>query len=303
MFNFKKVYGRKIPVLITGETGVGKSTYARSLHQRVCPADEFLSVNIASISDQLFESELFGHRRGSFTGAIENKPGLLEIAKKGLILLDEIGDLSLTNQVKLLHVLDSGEYFPVGSTRPKQFEGWFVFATHKDLKSMVKEGKFREDLYYRISSIKLRLPSLRKDRKAIESELSPFITRLSKNDYRYLVTEYSWPGNYRELKSVALQLECAENESIELSKLEIQRPIESHAIIESSGSYYEALEEFEKKFFRAKMLELGGRVNYASEKLGLSKSTLIAKLRKYGISSLQIRAMSQEGLFQLGKVA
>lgn len=200
-------------VLLLGETGVGKGFMARVIHQRGPRADKpFIPINCAAMPEQLLESELFGHARGAFTGAAGNKMGLLHEADGGTVFLDEIGDMPLQMQVKLLKVLEDGEIRAVGDNRVKQVDVRFITATNKDLPARIAEGLFREDLYYRINLITLELPPLRARRDEIpllaEARLEAQAARRGKpvkrlaEETKALMMDYAWPGNIRELNNV-----------------------------------------------------------------------------------------------------
>lgn len=217
---FKQVYEMALrvaatdsSVLISGESGTGKELIASTLHDYSPRADRrFLAINCAALSDTLLESQLFGHLKGSFTGALQNQKGFLEEADEGTLFLDEIGDLSLALQAKLLRVLQEGELIPVGATRPKKVDVRFIAATNKNLENEVMEGRFREDLFYRLNVIALELPPLRQRPEDIEPLAKYFLdsvsARLSRQISGFsaealkLMRDYRWPGNVRELQNV-----------------------------------------------------------------------------------------------------
>lgn len=203
----------KLSLLLLGETGVGKEVLAARVHARSPrAAGPFIKVNCAALVDSLFEAELFGYERGAFTGAVQSKPGLLEEASGGTLLLDEVGELPALTQAKLLRVLESGEVTRVGALKPRQVDVRFVSATNRDLKSLVRDGRFREDLFYRIDGLSIDIPPLR-DRP---SELLPlaraFLQEAAASDARAApeispeveatLRAHSWPGNVRELRNV-----------------------------------------------------------------------------------------------------
>ena len=201
-------------VIITGESGVGKEVVAQNLYVKSPRKDKpFIKVNCAALPDGLLESELFGFERGAFTGADRNKRGKFELAHQGVIFLDEIGDMSLSLQSKLLHVLQSGEFAPLGSEREIRSDAWVIAATNQELEKKVKEGLFREDLYYRLNIIKIYIPPLNKRLEDIPILIDHFITKYSSHFYKKKLlkpsdddmeklTSYSWPGNVRELQNV-----------------------------------------------------------------------------------------------------
>ncbi len=201
-------------VIITGESGVGKEVVAQNLFYESQRKDKpFINVNCAALPDGLLESELFGFERGAFTGADRNKRGKFELAHQGVIFLDEIGDMSLSLQSKLLHVLQSGEFAPLGSEREVRSDAWVIAATNQELEKKVKEGLFREDLYYRLNTIKIYIPPLRNRPEDIPSLIDYYIEKyasqfdgkkISKPDSDAMerLIAYSWPGNVRELQNI-----------------------------------------------------------------------------------------------------
>ena len=283
------------PILILGETGTGKSCLAKELHYKSSYKDlPFISCNIAALSHNLFESELFGHIRGAFTGADRTKLGYLDRTGLGTLFVDEIGELSLTQQVKLLHLLDDGGYFPVGSMERKVFRGRLIFATNKNLKKMVSQGEFREDLYFRIRYFQVFLPPLKsltllEKEEIIKKEIEN--KKIEKNNFKIvfasniikILKNYSWPGNFRELTNTIDYFFALNKPSI--TDQDLPAWIESnHTVFKVVSAYREALEDFEKAFLEEAMLRYNGQINYTSEIIGLSKVTLISKLKKYGIN-------------------
>ncbi len=198
-------------VLILGENGTGKELVARSIHQSSRRGSrQFVATNCSAFNDNLLESEMFGHRRGAFTGAVTEKLGLFEVADGGTFFMDEVGDMSPALQVKLLRVLQEGTFMPVGGTEPKKVDVRIIAATNRDLGAMVKSGAFREDLYYRLHVVSLRVPPLRERAGDIPVLVSYFLARLGKRDKREkLLTPralerlaaHEWPGNVRELEN------------------------------------------------------------------------------------------------------
>lgn len=297
--NLQKIFDHNQTLFIGGETGVGKSTKARDLSGFYKKQGFFLGVNLATLGESLFESQFFGHKKGSFTGADKDHRGFLEQVGTGVLFLDEIGELSLNLQKKLLAVLEEKIFFPVGSNTPKEFKGMLILATHQDLRRLVASGLFRSDLYFRISRFEINLSPLRQQREAIRETLAAHETRFAANVFTYLCEDYSWPGNFRELKNLIQLLEFSEGKKIEeLSELPIEREVNQSLFTKKNATglkdftYVQAFNDFERDFFSTVMKETEGRVNHTAEQLGISKTTLIAKLKKYGISSLQIRAMS-----------
>jgi DNA-binding NtrC family response regulator len=296
----EKIFAEKKLLYIHGETGTGKSTLAKSLcHQFL--GVEPLSVNLACLSEQLFESQLFGHKKGAFTGADKDFEGLLGQAGENVLFLDEVSEISLEQQKKLLSLLEERTYYPAGSSRPKSFRGQIIAAGHDNLIKKVEKGAFRKDLYYRLCRFEVHLKPLRGSKEDLEKHLNQYRLRLSTELYEWLIHEYSWPGNFRELvnfidflryTSKFGRIDLADCPSwMRLTKLGRRED----ATPDCRVSYSQAYECFERNFFDQAMHFYKGRVNYASQQLGISKSTLIAKLKEYGINSLKIKAMSQEG--------
>ena len=206
------IAGTQQPVLVTGETGVGKELMARSIHQASGVKGHFVPINVAGLDDQIFSDTLFGHKKGAFTGATENRKGLIETAAGGTLFLDEIGDLKMSSQVKLLRLLQEREYYPLGSDMPKRAEARIVVATNQDLAKLIKEGNFRKDLYYRLQTHHIHLPALRERIEDLPVLLDYFLEAAAeelgkkkptppKQIYPLLKT-YSFPGNIRELESI-----------------------------------------------------------------------------------------------------
>jgi two-component system response regulator AtoC len=207
-----KVATTSAAVLLTGESGVGKEVVARAIH-RGSPraAHQFIKVNCAALPGELLESELFGHQRGAFTGAHRDKPGKFELAEKGTILLDEIGEVPLRLQAKLLHVLQDGEFARVGGERILHTDVRVLAATNRDLPAEIQAGRFREDLYYRLNVIEIRIPPLRERRDEIPALIDYFLKNANAAyrrtvdippSTRRLLLEHSWPGNIRQLENV-----------------------------------------------------------------------------------------------------
>jgi transcriptional regulator with PAS, ATPase and Fis domain len=199
-------------VIVQGESGSGKEVIARSLHELSLRAREaFVAFNCAAIPRDLFEGQLFGYRRGAFTGAVTDHPGVIRAADHGTLFLDEVGELPLDTQPKLLRFLENGEVFPLGERRPIKVDVRIVAATHKDLASLVREGRFREDLYYRLQVVPLRVPPLRERREDIVALARYFVRALTSEgheppalstDALAALVEHAWPGNVRELRNV-----------------------------------------------------------------------------------------------------
>ncbi|MBN1968142.1 MAG: sigma-54-dependent Fis family transcriptional regulator [Candidatus Delongbacteria bacterium] len=206
----------KEPLLIVGETGVGKELFAESFYRSTCRKGEFVKVNIAGVDDQIFSDMLFGHKKGAFTDAFSNRDGLVKKAKDGVIFLDEIGDLSLQSQVKLLRLIQEGEYYPLGSDKPEYTNSLIVTATNHNLNKLQQDGLFRKDLYYRINTHKIIIPPLREREndlpllidyffQVVSDELGKPMPKVPVDLYKIL-DAYSFPGNVRELKAMIYNL-------------------------------------------------------------------------------------------------
>jgi len=280
-------------ILLIGQTGVGKSFLAKWIHmnsKRV--RNKYFQVNIATLNSQLFESELFGHKKGSFTGATSDKQGFCEAVGFGTLFIDEIGELDLEQQKKILTLVEERIFYSVGSNERKSFNGVLVFATNKDLAQEVKNGKFREDLYYRIRSYMFEIEPLNNCRdkylKVIEEINNCKLKQHKLNiimsvELLNFLKTYHYPGNYRELRQIVDYIVFMASEKaclIHLPGWIAKNEIESV----NSDCFYEAQGKFEKKFLTKKLTKYQGRINYTSEMINLSKVTLISKIKKYDIN-------------------
>ncbi len=216
-----KVARADVTVLLRGESGVGKEIVARAIHDSSARAQKpLLKVNCAALPGELLESELFGHEKGAFTGAYREKPGKFEVARGGTLLLDEIGEMPLRLQAKLLHILQDGEFARVGGERIIQTDVRVIAATNRDLEAAIRAGQFREDLYYRINVIEIRIPPLRERREEIPALIRHFLER-SKEENGHSIDipaatlrafmDYSWPGNVRELENLLKRIAVLDN--------------------------------------------------------------------------------------------
>jgi DNA-binding NtrC family response regulator len=283
----------EIPVLILGETGVGKELLALSIHQASRRASgPFVPVNMLSLSPTLFESEFFGHTKGSFTGADRDKAGYLARAEGGTLFLDEIGDLSMEIQGKLLRILQEGEFIPVGKTRPEKADVRFVAATNQDLEGLVEQGKFRQDLFYRLQFAQLQLPPLL-DRKGDIPILADRFLKASVHPEAVLSKEaeaaligYSWPGNVRELKGVIeAAANLAESGTIEPDHLSIRarKPVLAKGGSGTAIGDLISLEQVEKSHILAVLTGVDGNKTQTAKVLGIGLQTLYRKLKSYGV--------------------
>jgi formate hydrogenlyase transcriptional activator len=280
-------------VLIEGETGTGKELIARAIHNLSSRCGRaFIKLNCAAIPMDLLESELFGHERGAFTGAIAQKIGRFELADKGTLFLDEVGDIPLALQPKLLRVLQEQEFERLGSTRTHQMDVRLVAATNRDLKDMVKRSEFRSDLYYRLNVFPLMLPPLRARREDIPELVMHFVETLGRRLGREIerippetmsaLSSYDWPGNIRELQNLIERAVILSNEGVLPNPL----PAAGTQNVEISGPA-NTVKDSERALILHTLQAAGwviGGPNGAAAKLGLKRTTLICKMQKLGIS-------------------
>jgi transcriptional regulator with PAS, ATPase and Fis domain len=295
----RKVAATDATVLILGESGTGKELVARSVHTLSRRADRpFIPVNCGAIPAELLESEMFGHERGSFTGAIGARAGMFQLANGGTIFLDEISEMSPTLQVKLLRVLQDHEVRPVGADRAFKVDVRVIAATNKDLQQEVERGNFREDLFYRLEVIPITLPPLRERRSDIPLLVRHFVDRHNHKRPNVLVSiteeamvhlwEYDWPGNVRELENLLERLVIlSEDGRIGLENLppnirsfisekRIPRPVMTDEGLDLNN----AVEEFENRLIEEALRRTKGNKQAAARLLGLKRTTLVAKLRR-----------------------
>lgn len=282
------------PVLITGETGTGKNIAARSIHFggqfRHSP---FVSINCAALPESLIEAELFGYEKGAFTGAVTMKKGMFEMAEGGTIFLDEIGEMPIALQAKLLGVLDDGTYRRLGGTALLQAQVRVIAATSIDFEKAIRARTFREDLYYRLGVIKLHLPPLRERKDDISALCEVLITKVAKGRQLRLAVgqieklmQYDWPGNVRELRNIleraAILQQGSELRPAELLHLPIKKALQPlRATEQKPAGPSETLDEVEKNHILAALAEHSGNYSRASRAVGISLSTLKRKLKKY----------------------
>ncbi|HTQ23105.1 MAG TPA: sigma-54 dependent transcriptional regulator [Candidatus Binataceae bacterium] len=294
----EKVARTDSSVLITGESGTGKELVARALHFSSERAHaRFLPINCGALPENLLESELFGYKRGAFTGAAQDKVGLLKAADKGTMLFDEIGEMPLALQVKLLRAFQERECYPLGSNDPVSFDVRVICATNRDLEREAKEGRFREELLYRINVINIALPALRERRDDIpllanhflrkyEKQLGRSSMRFSKGAMRVMVG-YAWPGNVRELEnSVERAAILAETDVIHAHDLPEKLNDKSAAPPASSDGAGMTLEELEREHIRRVLVRVQGDKVRAAEALGIHLSTLYRKVQRYRLESV-----------------
>jgi len=303
-------------VLITGETGTGKDLLAETIHRASKRAQHpFIKVNCGAIPENLLESELFGHKRGAFTGAHSDKPGMFRLAHGGTIFLTEIGDLPLQLQVKLLTVLDDREFFPLGSSQKTNVDVRIIAGTHRDLKQLVQENRFREDLFYRLNVLRAHLPPLRERAADIRLLLDHFLNKISANAGKGIkgftrnacdrLERYDYPGNVRELRNIVeYAVSLCQGDRIDINQLPlhlftpthvrtpVQAPTAGRNSNDGADNAVSATEipaprtswtDIEKEKIIAALLKTNGNRTRAAGVLGWGRSTLWRKIKQYGI--------------------
>jgi transcriptional regulator with PAS, ATPase and Fis domain len=300
----RKVAATDATVLIMGESGTGKELIARAVHSwSPRESGAFIPVNCGAIPAELLESELFGHEKGAFTGAVRTRPGMFSLANGGTIFLDEIGEMSAPLQVKLLRVLQERQVRPVGSDREIKIDVRVIAATNKDLGEEVRQGRFREDLYYRLHVIPLHVPSLRERRSDIPLLVEHFLAKLNlrqgnagqSNSVRISeeamvqLWEYDWPGNVRELENLLERLVIlTDKDTIEVDSLpsNVRSFVSSRhggvqpTLGEDGLDFNRAVEAFEDRLIGEALRRTNGNKQAAAKLLGLKRTTLVAKLRR-----------------------
>lgn len=284
----RRVLDLPVPILLLGETGAGKGVLARWIHANGPRAAEpWVDVNCAGLGRDFLESEMFGHEKGAFTGAEAAKPGLLEIADGGVLFLDEIGDLDPAVQGKLLKVLEEGRFRRLGEVRDRRVDVRLIAATHRDLEAWTREGRFREDLWFRISAMPIRIPSLRDRASDLPTLASRLLDSVAPSSPPELtpaalaaLQSYAWPGNVRELRNV---LERAwilrRGPTIDVEDLRLAPPPSN------LGDAGASLAEMERRHVLRTLAECGGRVSEAAARLQIPRSTLYERLKRWGIAS------------------
>ncbi|MBN1336407.1 MAG: sigma-54-dependent Fis family transcriptional regulator [Deltaproteobacteria bacterium] len=295
-------------VLLQGETGTGKELVARAIHQASARRDApFVRVNCAALPDTLLESELFGHEKGAFTGAIRNQPGRFDQAQGGTLLLDEIGDLSPAVQVKLLHVLENGEYQRLGGRETLRADVRVIAATNKDLRQEVHGGRFRKDLFYRLDVFTIRIPPLRERRDDIPALVEHFLARFSARDERpppriapramQRLMAHPWPGNVRELEHVLERavILAASGEIVDVDLQEAPGGAPSIGPATEGLSLPDHLRAVEHRLVLEALVQAGGVQARAARRLGISRSNLSYRLKKLGIAGSPEGGLDAEG--------
>lgn len=291
----RKIAPRDIPVLITGESGTGKELIAQAIHYNSNRKDQpFIALNCGALPQNLLESELFGHKKGSFTGATDNKIGLFEQANNGTLFLDEVGNLSLEAQKGLLRFLQEKEIRRIGDTNVIKLDVRVVSATNTDLQKAIKDGTFREDLFYRLNGITFHIPSLRERKEDIPLLATHFVASLNKTfntnfsgftkEAMNALINYDWPGNIRELKNVVSAVMALETQNfITLDTIKQFLPLEEELIetnIVTDGDYSLALANFEKDYFSKLLKKHHWNVDTAAREAGVNMATLYRKIKK-----------------------
>ncbi len=282
-------------VLITGENGSGKEIVARTLHRLSQRAEQpFIDVNCAAIPEELIESELFGHRKGAFTGAIDDRKGKFELADGGTLFLDEIGDMSLKTQAKVLRVLQEQTFQKVGGQQTISVDVRVIAATNKSLETEIAAGSFRSDLYYRLNVVPIEVPPLRARGNDVTLLAEHFLRRFAaetgtpkkrlSSGAASKLRAYHWPGNVRELRNVIERMAILmKGEVIEPEDVQLGAPAALPAQIDARMTLREARDEFEKQYILSRLREFAGNVSRTADALGVERSNLYRKLNAYGI--------------------
>lgn len=292
------------PVLIQGESGVGKDLVAKAI---ACMYDKFVVVNCSAIPETLFESELFGHTRGAFTGAQNERIGLFEDANGGAIFLDEIGDMPLHAQVKLLRVIQNKEIRPIGANKTRHIDVRIIAATNRDLREEIFEKRFREDLFYRLNVIPVHISPLRERKEDVEDIAKYFIKQYAPAGEPYTLSpdaieklrNHDWPGNIRELENVIQRTLCFTNpgiitaDDLQIEEMASHPQYQSQGIATTGIKSYDAFQQMQQQqeiaFLKSKIHECGGSVSLAAEKLGMLRTTLYNRLSRLGVNIKELR--------------
>jgi DNA-binding NtrC family response regulator len=293
-----------LTVLIEGESGVGKELVARRIH-RMSPraALPMIAFNCGAVQASLLETELFGHEKGAFTGAVSDRPGLFEVADRGTLFLDEIGETSLDIQVKLLRVLETGEFRRVGGQRAIRGDVRIIAATNKKLAEEVRKGAFREDLYYRLNVIRVEVPPLRRRREEIPPLVDAFVERARRRGMRErrfgaeameALKTYHWPGNVRELENlVERALILARHDEVSATDLiQLLRPVDARAEASPGEDSDMTLAEMERRQIIRALRKHGGNKVRTASKLGINVKTLYNKIKAYEIDAAALAGPS-----------
>jgi transcriptional regulator with PAS, ATPase and Fis domain len=292
----RRVVSSESPILIQGETGSGKGVLAKWIHENGRRADEvFMDLNCAGLEREFLETELFGHERGAFTGAVQAKPGLLEVADRGTVFLDEIGDIDLAVQPKLLKVLEAHKFRRLGDVHDRTVDIRLISATHRDLKELVRQQHFREDLFFRITIIPIRIPPLRERPEDIPLLANDILGRISaerrgsaielEDTAMTVLQQYPWPGNIREMHNVLERAaQIAQHPVLTVRDLELQYPTGASGNGNGNGNHatmgsHLTLREVESRYIEAVLQEEEGSIERAARRLGISRSSLYNKVK------------------------
>ncbi len=291
-----KIRDSDVPLLLLGETGTGKEVVAKSIHYSGAYRDRpFVGLNCASLNENLLESEMFGHEKGAFSGAVARKIGRFELAGSGTLFLDEIGDMSLAMQAKLLRVLQERTLERVGGTKPVSVYCRLIAATNKDLAALRSDGAFREDLYYRLSTVTLKLPPLRERARDIPSLVTLFVEEANATYGRSVrtipdpvmrrLTSSPWPGNIRQLRNVITNAVILSDRE-EIADIDLGDGVSELGEIALEGDLHTTIErhcaDLEKKIIRSELEKSGRNITRTASRLGISRKTLYEKMRRYG---------------------
>ncbi len=290
----KRVAETDTTVLLTGETGTGKEVFAQAIHQASKRANNsFVAINCSAFSKELLESEMFGHKAGSYTGASKDQKGLFEEANNGTIFLDEIGEMSLDLQAKLLRVLETGEFIRVGETKATKSNVRIIAATHRDLQAEIEQGHFREDLFYRISTFQIQLPPLRERVVDIEAIAAHFIHLLAAKtnkkikqvapEFYEAFKQHTWKGNIRELKNVIERSVILCNDELTLEHLPVELQLGEGVKMKSKILSAFELASAEKLHIQKVLNYTNGNKTKTAELLGIALTTLYRKITEYGL--------------------
>jgi transcriptional regulator with PAS, ATPase and Fis domain len=286
-----RVAGQTETVLVTGETGTGKELIARTIHESSPRRSRpWIDINCAALPENLVESELFGYEKGAFSGADASKPGLFELADKGTLFLDEIGELQLQTQVKLLRVLDGQPFYRLGGHRKIKVDVRIVAATNQDLEAAVREGRFRQDLFHRLSQFRLSVPPLRERPEDIVALAEHFLRlkAAGKNFSSQAISallSHSWPGNIRELRNLVAKMAMeSSGRDIDFSRLSAALTGEPTALRQTASMPVSNLDSMEEQMIIKALERTGGQRTLAAEQLGISRRTLSRKLKEYNIN-------------------
>jgi DNA-binding NtrC family response regulator len=287
----RKIAPADSAVLIQGESGTGKELIANTIwHHSTRAKSPLIALNCATLSENLIESEIFGHEKGSFTSAYQTKHGIVEVADKGTLFLDEIGEMPLGLQPKLLRFLDSGEFRRIGSNRTLKVDVRLLAATNRDLMGLVRSGSFREDLYYRLNVINITIPPLRDRREDIAELAGYFLKKYSRKlsktimglapDALAALNNYEWPGNVRELENV-IERAVILCDSLSILPADLSIPVRYY---NPGSKEHLSLDDIERDYIMKVLKQVGGNQSRTSQILGIDRKTLYLKLKKYGIS-------------------